>query len=132
MDHLGAAIGPVLAALFLWRWPDHLQTLFLLTIIPGIVVVAILIFGLASRRAAASRRSRSYGPWRRLAKISGCTSCRWPCSRWAIRAIFSTVAQRPAWRARRAAADHVVRLSRGESAGNLFVGRLVEQLARGG
>ncbi len=46
MDHLGAAIGPVLAALFLWRWPDHLQTLFLLTIIPGIVVVAILIFGL--------------------------------------------------------------------------------------
>ncbi|HEY4309065.1 MAG TPA: MFS transporter [Pirellulales bacterium] len=46
MDHLGAAIGPVLATLFLWQWPEHLQTLFLLTIIPGIVVVAILIFGL--------------------------------------------------------------------------------------
>lgn len=46
MDHLGAAIGPVLATLFLWRWPDHLQMLFLLTIIPGLVVVAILIFGL--------------------------------------------------------------------------------------
>ena len=128
MDHLGAAIGPVLAALFLWRWPDHLQTLFLLTIIPGIVVVAILIFGLASRRAAASQRSRSYGPWRRLAKISGCTSCRWPCSRWAIRAIFFYC---------RAAASlaceellpimwfvfHVAK-----SAGNLFVGRLVERL----
>ncbi len=46
MDHLGAAIGPVLATLFLWQWPDRLQTLFLLTIIPGIVVVLILIFGL--------------------------------------------------------------------------------------
>ncbi len=46
MDHLGAAIGPVLAMLFLWRWPDHLQTLFLLTIVPGLVVVAIITFGL--------------------------------------------------------------------------------------
>jgi MFS family permease len=46
MDHLGAAIGPVLATLFLWQWPDHLQTLFLLTIIPGVAVVAILVFGL--------------------------------------------------------------------------------------
>jgi len=46
MDHLGAAIGPVLATLFLWQWPDQLPTLFLLTIIPGIVVVLILIFGL--------------------------------------------------------------------------------------
>jgi MFS family permease len=46
MDHLGAAIGPVLAALFLWQWPEHLQTLFLLTIIPGLAVVAILVLGL--------------------------------------------------------------------------------------
>ncbi len=50
MDHLGAAIGPVLATLFLWQWPDHLQTLFLLTIIPGLIVVTILIFGLREPR----------------------------------------------------------------------------------
>ncbi len=46
MDHLGAAVGPVLATLFLLRWPDHLRTLFLLTIIPGLAVVALLVFGL--------------------------------------------------------------------------------------
>ncbi|HEY1601015.1 MAG TPA: MFS transporter [Pirellulales bacterium] len=46
MDHLGAAIGPVIATLFLWCWPGHVQTLFMLTIIPGAVVVGILFFGL--------------------------------------------------------------------------------------
>src|SRR5947207_1163890 len=46
MDHLGAAVGPVLATLFLLRWPNHLRMLFLLTIIPGLAVVALLLFGL--------------------------------------------------------------------------------------
>jgi MFS family permease len=46
MDHLGAAIGPVLAALFLLAWPGELRLLFLLTLIPGIAVAALLIFGL--------------------------------------------------------------------------------------
>ncbi len=31
MDHLGAAVGPVLAAAFLWLWPGELRLLFLLT-----------------------------------------------------------------------------------------------------
>jgi MFS family permease len=46
MDHLGAAVGPLLAAGFLFWWPDHLRSLFLLTIIPGILVVGLIIFGL--------------------------------------------------------------------------------------
>ncbi len=46
MDHLGAAIGPLLAAGFLFLWPDHLRTLFLLTVVPGLLVVGLLIFGL--------------------------------------------------------------------------------------
>ena len=46
MDHLGAAIGPALATLFLWLWPGNLRTLFLLTVIPGLAVVALLVFGL--------------------------------------------------------------------------------------
>src|SRR5262245_57821323 len=39
MDHLGAAIGPALATLFLWLWPGHFRTMFLLTLIPGLAVV---------------------------------------------------------------------------------------------
>jgi len=46
MDHLGAAIGPVLAATFLWMWPDQLRLMFLLTLIPGLIVVVMLTVGL--------------------------------------------------------------------------------------
>ncbi|NQV28951.1 MAG: MFS transporter [Rhodopirellula sp.] len=46
MDHGGAALGPALAAIFLWFWPDQLRSLFLLTLLPGIAVMLILAFGL--------------------------------------------------------------------------------------
>ncbi|MFO1065878.1 MAG: MFS transporter [Pirellulales bacterium] len=44
MDHLGAAIGPALAALFLWFMPGQIRILMLLTIIPGIMVVLLQSF----------------------------------------------------------------------------------------
>lgn len=46
MDHLGAAIGPVLAAAFLLAWPGQFRTLFLLTLLPGACVVGVLLYGL--------------------------------------------------------------------------------------
>ncbi len=46
MDHAGAVIGPALGAWFLFYWPEETRTLFLLTIVPGIMVVALLYFGL--------------------------------------------------------------------------------------
>ena len=46
MDHLVAAVGPLLATCFLWWWPEQLRTLFLLTLVPGLLVVALLWFGL--------------------------------------------------------------------------------------
>ena len=46
MDHLGAALGPLFAAGFLWLWPEHLRTLFLLTLIPGLLVLGLLLLGL--------------------------------------------------------------------------------------
>jgi MFS family permease len=52
MDHLGAAIGPLLAAGFLWLWPDQFQTLFLWTLLPGLLVLALLLFGLRDVPAA--------------------------------------------------------------------------------
>lgn len=42
MDHLGAALGPLLAAGFLLMWPGRIRTLFLLTIVPGAVVLLLL------------------------------------------------------------------------------------------
>jgi MFS family permease len=58
MDHLGAAVGPLLAAAFLWRWPNAMRQLFLLTLIPGVLVLLLLALGLRAppRPAAAKER----------------------------------------------------------------------------
>jgi MFS family permease len=58
MDHLGAAIGPLLAAGFVWMWsePKHLRILFFLTILPGFLVVALLLLGLREPPAHKSSR----------------------------------------------------------------------------
>lgn len=55
MDHLGAAIGPLLATTFLWFWPGEIRTLFLLTLIPGLIVVGLVVFGLKE-----SKPSKAY------------------------------------------------------------------------
>jgi len=49
MDHLGAAVGPLLAMLFLFIWPGRLRTLFLLTLIPGILVVVLITVALQEK-----------------------------------------------------------------------------------
>jgi len=51
MDHLGAAFGPLLGALFLWIAPNELRTLFLLSIVPGLAVAVLLVLGLRERAA---------------------------------------------------------------------------------
>lgn len=61
MDHLGAAIGPVLATAFLWFWPDELRFLFLLTLVPGLLVVGLLLVGL--REGAAGQPSTARFHW---------------------------------------------------------------------
>ena len=52
MDHLGAAIGPILAMAFLLLWPGELRLLFLLTLVPGLVVVGLLLVGLREQPVA--------------------------------------------------------------------------------
>lgn len=59
MDHLGAAIGPALAAGYLWFRPDDLRTLFLLTAIPGLLVVALVWWGLREQ-APRSRAGKEF------------------------------------------------------------------------
>ncbi len=54
MDHLGAAIGPLLATAFLWFWPDQIRTLFLLSLFPGLLVVALVVFGLKEAKPTRS------------------------------------------------------------------------------
>lgn len=42
MDTLGAAIGPVIALLFLWIYPHQYKWLFLLALIPGLITIALI------------------------------------------------------------------------------------------
>jgi MFS family permease len=44
MDHIGAVVGPTLASLFLWFYPDRYRMLFALTIVPGAIAVALIFF----------------------------------------------------------------------------------------
>ena len=69
MDHLGAAIGPLLAAAFLWFVPNGLRSLMLLTLIPGLLVLWLQVWGLreTKRHVLASRtasKSLPTGPFR--------------------------------------------------------------------
>lgn len=42
MDHLGAALGPLVAMAFLLVWPGRERTLFLLSIVPGLATLAVI------------------------------------------------------------------------------------------
>lgn len=42
MDHLGAAVGPLLATMFLWAWPGKLRWLFFVALVPGIAVTILV------------------------------------------------------------------------------------------
>ena len=44
MDHAGAVVGPLVAASFLWFFPEQYRTLFALTLIPGALAVGMLLF----------------------------------------------------------------------------------------
>jgi MFS family permease len=49
-DHLGAVIGPLFAALLLWRGDVDLRTIFFLAVAPGLVAVAVVLFGVRDPR----------------------------------------------------------------------------------
>lgn len=54
MDHAGAVVGPLLASAFLFFYPGEYRTVFALTIIPGLIVIAILLRVPDTRRDASA------------------------------------------------------------------------------
>lgn len=61
MDHVGAIVGPALASLFLFLYPDRYRTLFGLTIIPGAVAVALIFLVPEPRRSALQAGGSGFG-----------------------------------------------------------------------
>jgi MFS family permease len=69
MDHAGAVAGPLLASLFLFFYPGEYRTLFALTVIPGLIVVALLMALPSDSRAPVGPAFRPAEPsanWRAL------------------------------------------------------------------
>jgi len=61
MDHAGAVVGPALASLFLFVYPDRYRTLFALTIVPGAVAVALIFLVDEARAGGAGGAGRARG-----------------------------------------------------------------------
>ena len=57
MDHGGAIVGPLLATGLLLVFHDNIQTIFLLSFIPGMLAVIMLLTGLKERETAAPRQA---------------------------------------------------------------------------
>ncbi len=55
MDHSGAIIGPLAATALLLVYHDNLKTIFLLSVIPGVLAVGMLLFGLKEKPAEAPK-----------------------------------------------------------------------------
>ena len=62
MDHAGAVVGPLIAAVFLYFRPDDYRTLFALTIVPGIIVILVLLRVPDTRRPAPSTKTPALSP----------------------------------------------------------------------
>ncbi len=62
MDHAGAIVGPLLASLFLWFFPAQYRTLFALTLVPGLIAVAMLLPVPDVRAAAEPLRPEADAP----------------------------------------------------------------------
>lgn len=60
MDTLGAAIGPVLALLYLYTHPADYKTLFIIAIVPGIITIALSAFIRDKHKKTAENKPASF------------------------------------------------------------------------
>jgi MFS family permease len=61
MDHAGAVLGPALASAFLFFYPQQFRTLFALTIVPGVIAVALVLM-VREPDAGVARRTEAPQP----------------------------------------------------------------------
>ena len=78
MDHAGAVAGPLAASAFLFYRPEDYRTLFALTIIPGLIVIALLTRLEEQRGSADGAAAPDVSRWRDL-----------PPRLWALLGIFT-------------------------------------------
>ena len=73
MDHAGAVAGPIVATAFLYFYPEDYRSLFMWTLVPGIVVM-VLLLRLPNERLTSSPSAPSVSSVRPLTSVRSLTS----------------------------------------------------------
>ncbi len=72
LDTVGAVAGPLLAVLLMLVWSGDFRTVFWFAVIPGVLAVLLLVFGVEEpRTGAARRRPASPIQWKTLRALGG-------------------------------------------------------------
>ncbi len=70
LDTIGAFLGPLLAACLMWLWVDDFRAVFWVAVIPGILSVALLLFGVQEPATRQDRSNVNPIRWESLARLS--------------------------------------------------------------
>ena len=72
LDTVGAFVGPLLAIVLMLAWAGDFRTVFWFAVIPGVLAVALLAFGVDEPDSAAARRGAANPiQWRTLDELDG-------------------------------------------------------------
>jgi MFS family permease len=71
LDTVGAFIGPLLGVALMLFWAGDFRTVFWYAMIPAVIAVLLLIFGVEEPAGAARRKPANPVQWKTLAELSG-------------------------------------------------------------
>jgi MFS family permease len=69
LDTIGAFLGPLLAACLMWLWADDFRAVFWVAVIPGILSVVLLSFGIQEPTTRQERGTVNPIRWENLARL---------------------------------------------------------------
>lgn len=69
LDTIGAFLGPLLAAGFMWLWADDFRSVFWVAVIPGILSVVLLSFGIQEPTTRQGHGNVNPVRWENLARL---------------------------------------------------------------
>ena len=70
LDTIGAFLGPLVAAWLMWLWADDFRSVFWVAVIPGLLSIALLLFGVQEPTTRQHHDTVNPLRWENLARLS--------------------------------------------------------------